>query len=111
MFIRLVIVTLKLGFVAEKIASQNIAISYTIFCNSCYLVAKSCLNLCDSVDCSQPGSSIQRIPRHEYWSGLPFPSPGNLPDDPGIEFATPALQADSFTAESSSNITKWGKSC
>ena len=30
----------------------------------------------------------------EYWSGLPFPSPGDLPD-PGIEPASPALQADS----------------
>ena len=32
--------------------------------------------------------------RQEYWSGLPFPSPGNLPD-PGIEPASPAL-ADRF---------------
>ena len=33
--------------------------------------------------------------RQEYWSGLPFPSPGDLPD-PGIETASPALQADSL---------------
>ena len=32
--------------------------------------------------------------RHEYWSGLPIPSPGDLPD-PGIEPVSPALQADS----------------
>ena len=31
--------------------------------------------------------------RQEYWSGLPFPSPGDLPD-PGIEPGSPALQAD-----------------
>ena len=36
------------------------------------------------------------FPRQEYWSGLPFPSPGDLPD-PGIEPASPALQGDSFT--------------
>ena len=36
--------------------------------------------------------------RQEYWSGLPFPSPGNLPD-PGIEPRSPALQADAFTSE------------
>ena len=30
--------------------------------------------------------------RQEYWSGLPFPSPGDLPD-PGIELGSPALQA------------------
>ena len=33
--------------------------------------------------------------RPEYWSGEPFPSPGDLPD-PGIECASPALQADSL---------------
>ena len=31
----------------------------------------------------------------EYWSGLPFPSPGDVPD-PGIKPTSPALQADSF---------------
>ena len=36
--------------------------------------------------------------RQEYWSALPFPSPGDLPD-PGIELGSPALQVDSFTAE------------
>ena len=36
--------------------------------------------------------------RQEYWSGLPFPSPGDLPD-PGIEPGTPALQADALTSE------------
>ena len=36
--------------------------------------------------------------RQEYWSGLPFPSPGDLPD-PGIEPASPALQADALTSE------------
>jgi len=36
--------------------------------------------------------------RQEYWSGLPFPSPGNLPD-PGSEPVTPALQADALPSE------------
>ena len=36
--------------------------------------------------------------RQEYWSGLPFPSPGDLPD-PGIKPRSPALQADSLPAE------------
>ena len=36
--------------------------------------------------------------RQEYWSGLPFPSPGDLPD-PGIEPISPVLQACSFPAE------------
>ena len=34
--------------------------------------------------------------RQEYWSGLPFPSPGDLPDS-GIEPRSPTLQADAFT--------------
>ena len=38
------------------------------------------------------------FPRQEYWSGLPFPSPGDLPDL-GIESGSPALQADYLTTE------------
>ena len=36
--------------------------------------------------------------RQEYWSGLPFPSPGDLPN-PGIEPGTPALQANALPTE------------
>ena len=36
--------------------------------------------------------------RQECWSGLPFPSPGDLPD-PGIESGSPALQADALSSE------------
>ena len=36
--------------------------------------------------------------RQEYWSGLSFPSPGDLPN-PGIEPGTPALEADALTSE------------
>ena len=36
--------------------------------------------------------------RQEYWSGLPFPSPGDLPD-PGIQPGSPALQADALPSE------------
>ena len=38
------------------------------------------------------------FPRHEYWSGLPFPSPGNLPNL-GIEHSSPALADGFFTTE------------
>ena len=38
------------------------------------------------------------FPRQEYWSGLPFPSPGDLPD-PGIEPTSPPLAGGLFTAE------------
>ena len=39
------------------------------------------------------------FPRQEYWSGLPFPSPGDLPD-PGIKPVSPVLMGRFFTAES-----------
>ena len=44
---------------------------------------QSCLTLSDAMDCSLPGSSVHGILQAKYWSGLPFPSPGDLPN-PGI---------------------------
>ena len=41
------------------------------------------LTLCNPMNCNLPGSSTMGFPRQEYWSMLPFPSPGDLPD-PGI---------------------------
>ena len=43
------------------------------------------------------------FPRQEYWSGLPFPSPGNLPN-PGIKPESPAWQADSLPIEPPGNF-------
>ena len=59
------------------------------------LVTQSCLILWDPMDHSLPGSSIHGFSREEYWRGLPFPSPGDLPN-PGIEPRFPALQTDSL---------------
>ena len=53
---------------------------------------------CNFMDCSCQTPLSMGFPRQEYWSGLPFPSPGNLPDL-GIEPASPgssALQANSL---------------
>ena len=50
-----------------------------------------------------------RLPRQEYWSGLTFPSPGNL-SDPGITPVSPTLQADPGWATRKLNIKmrfKW----
>ena len=62
------------------------------------LVTKSCLPLVNPwiVPCQAPPS--MGFPKQEYWSGLPFPSPGDLPD-PGMEPRSPALQADSLLSE------------
>ena len=61
------------------------------------LVTQSCPTLCYPM--SPPGSSVE-FSRQEYWSGLPFPSPGNLPD-PETEPGSPALQADSLLSDPS----------
>ena len=53
---------------------------------------------CDPMDCSPPGSSVCGILQARILSGLPFPSPGDLPD-PGIEPGSLALQADSLLTE------------
>ena len=55
-----------------------------------------CSTLCDPMDCSLPGSSVLGISHQEYYSGLPFTSPGDLLD-PGIEPASPALANRFFT--------------
>ena len=60
----------------------------------CCLVTQSCLTLLWPF-CSPPGSSVYGILRQEYWSGLPFPSPRDLPD-PGTEHTSPAWQADFY---------------
>ena len=50
------------------------------------------------MDCSPPGPLSMEFSRQEYWSGLPFPSPGDLPD-PGIELGSPEFQGDSLPSE------------
>ena len=57
----------------------------------CCLVTESCPTLLQS----QAPLSLE-FSRQEYWSGLPFPSPGDLPD-PGIEPTSPALAGGFFT--------------
>jgi len=61
-------------------------------------VAQSCPTVCDPMDCSLPGFSVHGIFQAEYWSGVPFPSPGDLPD-PGIEPRSPVLWADALPSE------------
>ena len=59
----------------------------------------SCLTLCDPMNYSPPGSSVHGIFQQEYWSGLPFPPPGDLPN-PGskpMPLMSPALAGGFFT--------------
>ena len=58
-----------------------------------------CVQLCDYKDCGPPGPSVHGLLQAKYWSELPFPTPGDLPD-PGIEprsLMAPALAGKFFT--------------
>ena len=57
------------------------------------------LTLCDPMNCGQAPLSMG-FPRQEYWSGLPFTSPEDLPH-PGIELESLALAEGFFTTEPS----------
>ena len=60
----------------------------------CCLAAKSCPNLCQA----HQATLSMGHPRQEYWSGMPFPSPGYLPD-PGIKPTSPARGSGFFTTK------------
>ena len=62
------------------------------------LVSKLCPTLETPWTIARQAPLSMVFSRQEYWSGLPFPSPGNLPD-PGIKPGSPALQADSLLTE------------
>ena len=55
-------------------------------------------HFCDSWTVARHSPLSIGFPRQEYWSGLPFPSPGDLPN-PGIEPTSPALAGRLFTTE------------
>ena len=59
-----------------------------------------------TVACQVPQS--MEFPRQEYWSGLPFPSPGDLPNS-GIRPMSPALQVDSLLTEPREKPTRLSK--
>ena len=62
------------------------------------LVAKSCPTLAIPWTVARQAPLSMGFSRQEYWSGLSFPSPGDLPY-PGIEPWSPALQADDLPTE------------
>ena len=70
----------------------DLNIHVEVFLRMCFYleseVVQSCPTLCDPMDYQAPLS--MGFSRQEYWSELPFPSPGNLPD-PGMEPGPPAL--------------------
>ena len=76
-------------------------------CDVCVCsVAQSCLTLCNPMDCNHQAPLSMEFSRQEYWSGLTFPSPGNLPA-PRIEPMSPvppALAEGFFTTAPSGKL-------
>ena len=102
----------KLALKPLKAFNDNIWVNWVI-CEAtlylCYLCLVYCYCYCLvailvanyfvtpwTVTCQTPLPTS--FPRQEYWSGLPFPSPGDLPN-PGIEPGSPALEADALPSE------------
>ena len=75
---------------------------------SCAKSVQSCLALCDPVDCITRQAPLSMgFSRQEYWSGLPCPSPGDLPH-PGINptsLTSPALAGGFFTTSTTWEAT------
>ena len=61
----------------------------------CFQLLNPVQLLCDSMEQPHQAPLSMGFPRQGYWSGLPFPSPGDLPD-PGVRPRSPALQTDSL---------------
>ena len=75
---------------------SSVLADYTCSAPCARSVAQSCLTLCDPRDCSPLSMGFSR---QEYWSGLPFPPPGDLPD-PGVKptfLESPASTGGFFT--------------
>ena len=66
----------------------------------CAKLLQLCLTLCNLVECSSRGPLSMVFSRQEYWSGLPCPPAGDLPD-PGVDLGqsllAPALAGGFFT--------------
>ena len=82
------------GGVLKFLQTQHLALFVTV----CVLVAQSHLTICDPKIVAHQALQSMEFSRQEYWSGLPFPSSGDLPDT-GVKPLSSALQADSLPSE------------
>ena len=72
---------------------------HMLFLSCCCLVAQLSPTLSATLwTVARQASLFMGFPRREHWSGLPFPSPGDLPD-PGVEYVSPVLVGGFFTTE------------
>ena len=92
----------------SQLSSINIKLVLMLFIKKVVLLLDLCLERVKSLShvrlfviswtVAHQAPPSMEFSRHEYWSGLPFPSPGDLPD-PGIEPRSPTLQADALLSE------------
>ena len=77
----------------------------SLICSNCVhaQLLQMCPTLCDSVDCSLPGSSVHGILQERVLECIAIPFSRDLPE-PGIEPRSPALQADSLLFEYSFSL-------
>ena len=66
--------------------------------HAAHSVTQSCPTLCDRMDCSRQAPLSVALSRQEYWSGLPFPPPGD-PPNPVTKPVSPVLAGGFFTTE------------
>ena len=78
--------------------------SYIFINTICCLVAVTSDSFATLLTMAHQAPLSMGFPRQEYWSGLPFPSSGDLPN-PGIKPGYPELQADSLLTELQGNIS------
>ena len=83
---------------SDTVSTVSPSISHEVMGPGESEVAQSCPTLCDPWTVAHQAPPSMGFSRQEYWSGLPFPSPGDLPH-PGIEPRSPTLQADTLTSE------------
>ena len=81
----------------ETIHLKNLRSYSALWCGG-GLVTQRCSTLATPWTVALQTPLSMGFPRQEYWGGLPFPSPGDLPD-PGIEPGSPALQVNSLPTE------------
>ena len=83
----------------RALMNTSYPLQYSCVCVCVCACSQSCPTLCDPMDCSCRASLSMEFCRQEYWSGLLFPPPGDLPD-PGIEptsLVSPVLAGGFFT--------------
>ena len=90
---------IRIDLFDSPLSFNHLAPKTYLTCCVCVFVIQSYPTLCNLINWRLPGSSIRGIHlAREFWSVLPFPSPGDL-SNPGIKSRSPALQADSSLFE------------